>query len=377
MTASISSEEVFYKMRRILDRLAVIEKQQPQVLKHLRAYLENRIDNTVHQLEAYLSSSNVKASFTSWSSDEVPEAESTWQVTENHIRKVQESRLQEFIQQWEEDNRVFGNARESLLQHFQLRYNFVEEQLRNLQSAVISDDLDAPENDPSVGDWTTTQKALVGVTIGVTVGVAIAATSPIWVPHYLATLAVSAPIYGAKALYDKVGDIRKIKKYEEDKCAFMAEISADYFAESIEEEKLREYVQDQFKEAVVCLKQIEARLPELIQADKLLYQQLTDETRSKKEIQDLYQPIVDEGSKLRGQLAVFGISEVRAVDISTEVLEWKEDSSSQLGRGAIGAVYQGTMRTHGEVQTVALKVCNEVLQAKNASKIMAEVELLR
>lgn len=363
--ASKGREKVGKEIKAILSRLDSIDKQQNKVIKDLHEYLDERADGAMQELSKYISPGEVKERFTKWTLDEVPKAESPWEVTENQITKVLSNRIHEFIQQWEEDNRVLANARESLVRHFQEQYNLVEDQLRNLQGAVTSDNLDVQTICDPEASLTMTEM------------VTIAVTSPIWFPIGLAVLVLGAPFVGIMAVKDKVQDTMRLKKYEEDKCAFMAEISADYLAESIEEEKLREYVQDQFKEAVVCLKQIEARLPELIQADKLLYQQLTDETRSKKEIQDLYQPIVDEGSKLRGQLAVFGISEVRAVDISTEVLEWKEDSSSQLGRGAIGAVYQGTMRTHGEVQTVALKVCNEVLQAKNASKIMAEVELLR
>ena len=41
---------------------------------------------------------------------------------------------------------MFANARASLVQHFQSRYNFVEGQLRNLQSAITADEKDVPEN---------------------------------------------------------------------------------------------------------------------------------------------------------------------------------------------------------------------------------------
>ena len=143
------------------------------------------------------------------------------------------------------------------------------------------------------------------------------------------------------------------------------------------ESVLKELVEDQLKEANLCLKQIEARIPELIEADKMFLQQLRNERRSKEEIKELYQPIVDEASDIRGHLAVFALKEIRAIDIGSEKLDWKEDIPSRLGSGAFAIVYQGKMRRQGKEQAVALKVCSNVLDFKNASLIMAEVELMR
>ena len=278
------------------------------------------------------------------------------------MEKLLKNRLGEIIEEWEEDNKVFKNTRESLVQHFQQRYNLVEEQLRDLQGAAI-DDNDVPETDPTA--WTTTQKVILGI------------SSPIWFPLGQVALVIGSPIVGMLAIRSKIKEKEKLKKYEENKCGFMAQKSAVYLEAAKEEGALKPFVKDQMKEANLCLKQIEARIPELIEADRMLYKQLSEETRSKKEIQDLYQPIADDGSHLRGHLAVFGMREVRSVDVCNEELDWREEKSSLLGRGVFGAVYQGTIRRQGIVQPVALKVCNGVLDERNASIVMGEVDLLR
>jgi len=352
-------------MTHILVRLALIEKQQNEVMEDLKKYLRKHEDDALLKLSKHLSSEEVRVRFTSWNLDEVPNVESSWRVTESQIMKVLSSRLREFIQQWEEDNQVFTNARESLVQHFQQRYNFVEEQLRNLQDAVTADNV---------------IRIIVSTDSGMSLGekIVIGVTSPIWFPLGLVALVIGAPIFGALAIKEKLEDKGKIKKYEENRCAFMAKKSAACLdVVKNDEMVLRSFVRNQLEDARLCLRQIKARIPELIQADKMLCEQLIDETRSIKEIQKLYQPIMDEGSRLRGHLAVFGILEVRASDISSEELDWKQNASSRLGCGAFGNVYQGTMRRHGFVQPVALKVCSEVLHAKNACEILAEVELLR
>ena len=366
MNASRDHDEFAEKMATVLYRLFVIEEQQTQVMEELHNYLKARVNGAVQKLSEYLTSDDVRARFTSWTLDEVPKAESSWEVTKSNITKALNRRLREFIEHWEEDKQVFSDARESLLQHFQQRYNFVEGQLRNLQGAVTSDDLEVPEShSSSYPSFSTTEKVFLGV------------TSPIWVPLTLVALVIGVPVVGIIAIKKKLEDKSRIKKYEKDKCAFMAETSAEFLDVASNEKVLKLFVKDQLQEAKLCLKQIEARIPELIQADKMLFEQLLDETRSQAEIQKLYKPIMEEASGIRGHLSLFGLRVIRSVDIKSDELDWKEDMSPRLGCGAFATVYQGKIRRHGVEEIVALKVCSEVLDSNNASLILAEVELLR
>lgn len=366
MNASRDRDKVAKKMDKIVHRLSTIEREQSKVMEDLRKYLKTRVNGAVQKLSEYLKSDDVKAHFTSWNLDQVPEVEVSWQVTENNINKALQSRLREVIEHWEEDSQVFADARDSLLQHLQQRYDFVEEQLRNLQGNVTADDPNSvTEGDPSAGGFSTAKKIAIGV------------TSPIWVPLTLVALVIGAPVVGILAIKSRVEDTRRLKRYEKDKCSFMAERSADYLDTAVDETVLKLFVKNQLKEAKLCLKQIEARIPELIQADKMLCNQLIDETRSHEEIQKSYQPLMNQAPDIRGRLAVFGLKEIRAVDISSEELEWEGDMSLLLGRGVSATVYEGKMRRHEREQCVALKICNKMLNINNASLIMAEVGLLR
>ena len=368
MNASRDHHKVARKMTTILVRLAQIDKQQTQVMEELHNYLNARVDGAVQKLSEYLKSDDVRTRFTTWALDEVPKAGGSWEETESNIAKVLKSRLQETIQHWEEDNQVFSDARESLLQHFQQRYNFVEGQLRSLRDAVTNDDLDVPEGNPPDRSLTTAEKVAIGV------------TSPIWVPLSLYVLVIGAPVVGILVIKNMLQDKSEFKRYENDKRAFMVETSAGYLDGATDEKVLKSFVEDQLKEAWVCLKQIEARILDLIQVDEMLCKQLDDETVSQAEIQELsalYPPIMDNASAIRGNLAAFGLEEIRVVDISSEELDWKEDESSRLRSGAFSTVYQGKMRKHKVEQIVELKVCRETVDAKNASLLMAEVDLLR
>ena len=149
----------------------------------------------------------------------------------------------------------------------------------------------------------------------------------------------------------------------------LKDVAKDILTDSLQK-KLKPFVEDKLKDAKLYLDRMEARLQELIEADRKLYEQLSK--RSSR-----YQPVFYEVKQHRDQLAEFGLSEVCAVKVDGKELEWKEEASSCLGRGAFGAVYQGTMRRDGGVTTVALKVWNEALDAANAKEIMEEIKNLR
>lgn len=361
MNASNDKDKVVQKIAQIVLRLEAIERQQSEIGEELHKVMEACTQSATLQLFEFVTSEDFKARFTSWTLEEIPKLRDNWQDTKDDIIRALSNRLQTFIKQWEEDNKVFTNARETVKQYFEKRYNYVEGQLRNLQSTVTADDipLTAKITREEV-PFTFGQKVIMGV------------TSPIWVPL---AVVVGVPVAGAMYIKSMLAERNQIKAFEKDKCAFMRVTSEEYL-KSTSSFGLTMFVAQQFKESVVSLKQIEERIPELIEADKLLFGQLLVETCSQSRILERYEPIKAEVSRLIGDLAFFGITEVRA-HISSKNLDWDENRSPCLGRGAFGAVYEGVMTVNDDSRTVALKVFNEVLDANNASGYMDEVELLR
>ena len=301
-------------MDSIKRRLVQIEERETEMMEELGNHLEARVKSAVDELSEHLKSDDVKARFTTWTLDEVPKAEGSWEETNSKITKALEKRLREIIEHWEEHHQVFSDARKSLVQRSKQRYNIVVGQLRNLQRAVTNDDLDVPETVPPKQGLTMAEKVVIGV------------TSLIWVPVSLVTLLIGAPVIGILEIKNKLENRSRIKKYERDKCAFMAEASADYLDDATNESELKVFVENQVNEAKLCLEQIEARISELIEADKMLCKELGDVRLSQIEKQALYQPIVDEASDIRRHLAALALNGIRAIDISSEESDWKEES---------------------------------------------------
>ena len=364
--SSDDRKNLIERMTFITDRLQSIEGQQGTLSKELQSYLENKTGHAVTTLSTYLKSPDVMQQFSLWTLDDVPHTEESWELTENYIQKALMKRLQGMIKEWEEKNHVFSDVRACLIQHFQDRFSYVEGQLQTLEGSVLAGDAASSASDLLASDdFSVAEKVIIGV------------TSPIWVPVGLVVLVVSVPVVGAIAVKEKMENWNKTRQYNQDKCAFMAKASLEFLDEAAEEELLELFVMEQLKEAQVFLKQVLDRIPQLIEEDKMLCQQLRDETRSKKEVEDLYKPLHERSVQIRDEMALFGIKEVRTMDISCDDLEWQDHAP--LGRGAFATLYRGKLKLQGEDKPVdvAVKVWSEELNESTASGFLSEAETLR
>ncbi|KAL9964111.1 hypothetical protein ACROYT_G027695 [Oculina patagonica] len=356
------------RMALITERLEKIEKQEIKVSKELQEYLDNKTNNAVRALSKYLKSSEVVERFTLWTSDDVSNSDDRWELmVTNYIQTVLVERLKEVIKAWEDEHHVFADVRTSLIQHFQQRFNIVEGELRNLESSLLAEDAASFESGLQGGKELQLAEQVILAFIYIT-------------PDLAATMLRAT--YDVASLSTKIAKKKleywlKTKEFKKDKCTFMAKASKEYLAEVAEEQNLRTFVVEQLKECHVCLKQVVTRIPELIDADKTLFQLLRDEKRSPQEIEHFYKPLYQRSLELRELMAFFCIKEVRSMDISCNDLEWNEDGSSLLGTGAFGNVYRGKLKQREEEQPVALKVGKKELNKSNASAFLAETETLR
>jgi len=384
--AGFEREEAEKKMAQVLLRLESIKEKKDKVIESLNKEWRCRVDDVVKKLTEFLSSAAVKEQFTSWTTDEVPEVKSSWEQIQDQVTKLLENRLLSLIEKWEEDNSVFVTARYSLLQHFKYHVDLVEVERLKLERDVVHDAPGAPGEDTGSNSWIPKTKTVVKSAFKV--ATCIGSNALLYnlciirpLPIFVANIAAS--VIGPK-VFDKLVDLTKyageqynMKKYQGNRTAVVTAQSADHLSAFTQKDALTQYVKEKLRDVELLLKVIEDRLPQLIEADKALYEKLMDEKRSKKEIRDFYLPLMDEANKQRGQLALFGMKEVYANEIKREELIWKEDTFSRLGEGAFATVYQGKMARHGVVQVVALKVCKVELIAENASSIMEEIKLLR
>ena len=244
-SASRNRSQLYEKTRRIDQFLEAFEKKQMEAVAGLHQFQRTLEHGALQKLSAYLSSEEVKARFTSWTLDEVPGSEGNWDDTVQEIKNLLSKRLREFIQQWEEDNKVFANAYKSLVEHVQGLFNFFEGHLRNLEIAITTD-VDSENLDELLEDQD----------IRLAAKIFIGFTSPIWIPLGLVALIITAPVLAFAAAKTKLQERKNVKDYEGDKCAYLRKVSKKYLEDSREEKYLELLAKEQMKDAKLFLKQI-------------------------------------------------------------------------------------------------------------------------
>ena len=360
--ASNTHDDINQKMEKVIHRLDVMKKGQKKVIEDLQASFNEKVDTIFYHLSEYLFSEDVTARFTSWSENEFPDQyiSALTQEVEEKIDTLLSSRFQEVVKQWEEENHVFADARLSLLKKVKNCYDEAEFKRRNLL-------FDATDVHHGVSNFKKFRFSIPR-------------------KAYMKIRTLTFGVFGLVA--DSMDGKFITELYGGSKIDFkdvITQASVKFFSSRREKKQLKKFVVDKLNDVKDCLRQIEVRLPELIEEDRELYSELygqllcnlEQETHLQEEKKDRYRRIRDEGSQCRDQLALFGIKNVCTTKINHDELEWKEEKSSLLGSGSFSAVYQGTMRRYGEVATVALKVFNEALNADNASEIMQEMKILR
>ena len=356
VNASRSPEEI-KKLDNIVSRLATMKKDHAgKVMKHLRKMFNDVVDNIVKGLSEHLSTRDVKERFTSWSLDEAPANKGPWTEVERNVNTLLSSRFQEIVYRWEKKTQAFANALLLLMQMFQNHYDDVEFQLQVLQS-------DATDVEPGKRrfrfrisriqklEWTVKR-----------------------IFYRLPSFTTRLIRGDLKCAFDQMraSDLTKRDTQALYK-GLLSKVSIRILVAFTNNEELKPFVEEKLKDVKSYLDTIETLLPEMIQADMVLYKQrMKEETERSR-----YQPLLREVEQHLHQLTLLGLTEVCAVRIDHKKLDWKEETSSCNDHGAFGAVYQGTMRSDGEVTTVALKVWKEALDVNNAIKILEETKNLR
>ena len=332
------------------DRLKTIERQQGKISEELHSYLEDRTKRAVSSLSTYLQSPEVMQQFSSWTLDDVPNTQESWDLTWNFIQKALMKRLQEKMEEWEEKNHIFSDTRAYLIQLLQERLGYVNDQLRSLEGLALTSN----------------------------------GASPAWAP--LDNISILDEMFGPlRQVFSLLVEMFKEKwknwymarQYNEDNCAFMVEASQKYLNEAAQEQHVKSYVMEQLKDVQVFLKQALHRIPKLIEEDKMLCRHLKHQIRCKGEEKNSYELLHEKSVQIRGEMTRFGIKEVRTMDISCDDLEWQDDAL--LESGAFAAVYRGKLKIRGEDKPVdvAVKVWNEELDEVTTCGFLSETEILR
>lgn len=200
-------------------------------------------------------------------------------------------------------------------------------------------------------------------------------------PFKIVGLIFLMPVFGAMALKRKIHDKKKIKSYQNDPRDYLEKRSRKYLQQLPKECQLH-IAQRLMENTKNVLSKYGDQIPKLIEADRKLVTQLTNETRNQDEVLKLYVPILKKSVEMRNKITLLGI-ELFPATVNVSDLEWKEERVSCLGWGEFSTVYQGKLKNAGRAKSqisevnVAVKVFKSFFDDRNKIFFLNEEMLIR
>ena len=361
------------KLESVVKRLRKLQVEQESLREDLRKQFETKLERAINELISHLKLPEVVNMFCTWHEDDLPGRKDPWKVTENRLITLMRNRLVDVIKEWEEEKGKFSEARSSMVSYFLRKYNYLEGELRVLEIEVMQD-LAEEEEGGSIGnrlfDWSyisLTNKEMFALAPFALPLAAVAVLLAIPV------MVLVSPIVGFGAMKEKVIDSLAQWKYNMNRAEYAKTLSLQYLQRFSTREELQPLVKDQLDQALSCLRDIERRIPMLVDADVQLCQRLMKEEQSKQDVETQYKPKKEKCEGLRGQLGLFGALEIRSMQISWCDLQWNvsEDNFLQQNILPVGT-YQGRISSgRYPSRPVNLRVYQDLLTKDNITECLA------
>ena len=373
------------RLNGVIERLNKLQQEQESSKQQVRQHLRSKVTEAFAELMAYLKMPEVIDSVSRWNTDELPEVEGSWEVIEAGILKLVQKRLQTVIQEWEGEEQKFAEARRSVVAFFLKKYSYLERELRGLEISVSKEHV-APKGKKEGGESVENLLLeLPNITLSLEEKIILGIMTPFLIPAAVVGIGLAVPVtllllpvVGVKAIFDQVQEMKKIRKYGKNRPEFVRNVSQKYLEKVSTYEALQPLVEDQIKQVLDCLNDLEMRIPMLVDADIQLCQQLMNEEQSKKDTETMYQPRKEKCEWLRGELGLFGALEIRGMEIAWDDLEWDVSDEVYCQRVLPPGIYQGRIcKGRHASHEVNLKVYKELLTCSNVTECLADEITIR
>ena len=372
-TSSKDAAKNRIKIQSVLERLEELDGRQKEVIRDLQAHLDSKTKRALEMLLQYLKSKDVKARFCHWDDGQIPQGES-FEKLASAVEALCKNRAKQFIEEWEESEEAFSNARQSIVKYFGEKYKIFEEELLNLEQSVVTSH-QGQDEERTQGNAALHPGFIPNIHLTTRDKIIIGATFPIWLPFSLVAVIIGTPVAVAAAAAKK----GKLQRQKSNPRSFLERRSQSFIDDLANENAIRKFVEDQLEDARECLRQIQERIPSLIDADRALCNQLLDDDRSRKRTEKFFKPLHEACTETRGQLAMFALQKILPLDDEVDGLKWREHPKYLLGSGGFARVYKGKLleKSDRPAENVAVKVYKDPLLPCNACDFLSEERNLR
>lgn len=340
-------------------KLEMVKSEYEMSIKELKKDLEVKTKNVVDRLLNAVNQNKFVKKMTTWSSEEYEQLRKSTEFTEEietAIEKIIEQKFLKKIEEWEAENHVIKEALESLIELLKKRSNSLEFHIKAVEDCMVG------KTESIESNLTIAEKVIIGF------------TSPIWIPLAIAGGIIALPVIVVKGIKYLVHK-SSAKKLFADKSDYMKMKSEEFLENTVNKEYISSIITKKFTEVKIHIDEMESNFLKQIRADMNVILAVLGKSFVLFEQAGYYAPIDDKCSIVKGELSMFTIEKVIPREIDIQDLSWER---KPIGKGSFADVYKGTWEKTKESQVeVAVKVCSEPLNNKNAHQILSEEKILR
>ncbi|XP_035668162.1 uncharacterized protein LOC118410490 [Branchiostoma floridae] len=358
------------KEKAIQERLTKLRQLAASKESAMTRDLEERTDQAVEDLRAYLASDDVHEWLVAWEEDELPD-DVNWNILEYKMKKIVEDRIKQIVCMWDQERDSFNVLREEMLAKFKADFSLVEDDILQIERSMATPlhtthQLQASTRVEDVQDsmftiptLTTGQKWALG------------AAAPVVIPLGVIVGMLALPATGLMAIAQRMSDSSRLQRYRADKKAYMTTLADEMLQSFTSRENVHEVVKAKVEPVFQYVSQLFSTIPILIKSDERLFKEVYSIAKQEKldlVVQHLT-PSLATCEELCGELDCFYLTNIRDYDILFEELLERE----HIARGSSGDVYRAEL----DGKPVALKLIRNSLYGSNASEVMQEERTLR
>ena len=363
----LSLQEVKEKKLRLEERMQELQKLKQCKFEELGEYQKKILENIIEKLESHLKSDKIVKQFCEWSASEAPALRKTWRETKHEVLICISERIEKFVQSWEEETHEFAMGQDKLIAFCCEKYDIMKHEIDEVAKDLFSDEVDPDVRQKNDEVRTKPQALSRGMKL-------IAGTLPSWQTRGIVPVLDRSPGRMLSFKTKKPNDITKRQLYEEDRCGYMSQRSKKCVEKICSKEGLLPVINEQLRDAVDFLGRIKERITKLLESDRQMYENLLDAKTSETV---KYEPLSREADLLEHKLIVFGLTEIRKSDFTSDELKWGGHDSI-IGSGSFSTVYKG-VRAQWEKpeEAVAIKEYKDPLTTRNLWHFVDEERALR
>ncbi|XP_019636110.1 PREDICTED: uncharacterized protein LOC109478781 isoform X1 [Branchiostoma belcheri] len=377
-----SQEERQTKAREVLARLVNFKMFTDNHIKMLAEDLAHKAGKVLKRLREYLQSEETKATIVRDTLKEAPSLTSTSECdfVRGQIPKLVLKHTEEAMRTWNSSHQYFQKIEADLIKNFKDIFNLIEEKHhREIEQALNADLKTMSAATPQAEAAIAFEDEEFGMFEKVVLGV----TAPIWIPVGIAVGVLAAviglPIVGVKAIKEsmdkKAVDKKFMKTYNENKEGYVRSITDQTIQPLCEGDQLEAFVTECLQRPIECLAKLKSAIPKIQEADKQMIEALENESRSQKELLQLYSPQYQECNALLGKLALFNLRRLRKIEYDLD--ELLASMLQKIGSGGFGIVHKVQIKRQGSLKQAAMKIAKEPITEENVIEFHNEEECLR